>query len=543
MDAASTTVPPPADDRLQEFLQAWDERVAPIAKARAEAWWGLATTGDSAAAEAARVAADAWTEAHRDIAASRRVQDARASGGVTDPVVRRHLEVVWLNFEQQRGDVDLQHRIHAIEAELQRTYAVHRGKIDGKPVDDARIAEILGSSTDTSLRRQAWLAAHSIGASVAPKVLELVRLRNELARSLGDPDYFTRALRLQEIDGQRLESLLTQLDEATATPFRTRKNVLDGEISRRLSVSVEELRPWHYADPFFQRPPTTGGVDLDLYYQGVDLPEVATRFFDGLGMNVRGVLAASDLYPRADKNQHAFCTHIDRRGDVRTLCNLVPSHRWMSTLLHELGHAVYDRYHDPALPWSLSRPAHALTTEAIAMMMGRVAAEPEFLTELLDQPLFQIQPLNRELRRQQAFSMLVFVRWALVMVRFERALYANPDDPELAERWWNLREQNQRLTCTERPEGGWAAKLHLALAPVYYPNYVLGEVLASQLRARLTTLSGRSALVDNSWAGEYLIAEVFRLANTMRWDHLVQHATGAPLGPADFLREFVTTER
>ena len=62
----------------------------------------------------------------------------------------------------------------------------------------------------------------------------------------------------------------------------------------------------------------------------------------------------SDLYARDGKSQHAFCIDIDREGDVRVLCNVEPSERWMETMLHEFGHAVYDRECRPDA--ALARP-------------------------------------------------------------------------------------------------------------------------------------------------------------------------------------------
>ena len=73
---------------------------------------------------------------------------------------------------------------------------------------------------------------------------------------------------------------------------------------------------------------------------------------------MRRAVRGSDLLPRPGKNQHAFCTHIDRRGDVRVLCNNVPNERWTGTMLHEFGHAIYDLEIDRRLPWVVRKPPH-----------------------------------------------------------------------------------------------------------------------------------------------------------------------------------------
>src|SRR3712207_9516353 len=99
-------------------------------------------------------------------------------------------------------------------------------------------------------------------------------------------------------------------------------------------------------------------VDLDAFFESRDPVALSAEFFRGIGLEVDDVLARSDLYEREGKDQHAFCIDVDRRGDVRVLCNLRPNEKWMGTLLHELGHAAYDRYIPHELPFSLRTIAH-----------------------------------------------------------------------------------------------------------------------------------------------------------------------------------------
>ena len=68
-----------------------------------------------------------------------------------------------------------------------------------------------------------------------------------------------------------------------------------------------------------------------------------------------------------------------RGSDIRTLCNLEPTLRWLETLLHELGHAIYDDSVDKSLPWLLRTHSHTFTTEAVAMLHGRRARDHVFL--------------------------------------------------------------------------------------------------------------------------------------------------------------------
>src|SRR5258707_6723692 len=122
-----------------------------------------------------------------------------------------------------------------------------------------------------------------------------------------------------KIDLDWLYAMLDDLARLTAEPFRSVKAELDAHLSERYHVPVEDLRPWHYSDLYFQRAPKIGSVNLDPFFADQKLEELALKTYDGLGMDTRDVLARSDLYEREGKDQHAFCTDIDREGDVRVL--------------------------------------------------------------------------------------------------------------------------------------------------------------------------------------------------------------------------------
>jgi peptidyl-dipeptidase A len=170
---------------------------------------------------------------------------------------------------------------------------------------------------------------------------------------------------------------------------------------------------------------------------------------------------------------------------------------------------------------------HPLTTEGIAMLFGRLPVSPQWLERIAALDRSDIESLRPALARSQRAALLVFARWVLVMTTFERELYADPD-ADADRRWWDLVE---RFQLVRRPDGreaaDWAAKIHFAVAPVYYQNYLYGEMVASQLDATLQRVAG--GLVERSEAGAYLAERFFRPGASMRWDALMEHATGEPL--------------
>jgi peptidyl-dipeptidase A len=85
-----------------------------------------------------------------------------------------------------------------------------------------------------------------------------------------------------------------------------------------------------------------------------------------------------------------------------------------------------------------------------------------------------------------------------------------------------------------RSEPDWAAKIHVAVAPVYYHNYLLGEMLASQLEETCERECG--GLVGSAEAGELLVSRVFQHGSSWRWDEVTKEATGGSLSAEAFAR-------
>jgi peptidyl-dipeptidase A len=217
-------------------------------------------------------------------------------------------------------------------------------------------------------------------------------------------------------------------------------------------------------------------------------------------------------------------------------------------MLHEFGHAVYDKYTDMELPHVLRGPTHIFTTEAIAMLFGRLSQSVDFLTHIVGKSEESTSTVAQEAQELFCQNQLIFVRWGLVVVYFERELYRDPEQ-DLDALWWKLVAELQHIPQPDSSPGGtrdplrrypdWAAKIHIATTPAYYQNYILGELLASQLSRHLldSVLSGASSLVNQPEVGKFLQENVFCPGRTVPWSDLVKRATGEELNPAYFLAE------
>ncbi|MEX2583215.1 MAG: M2 family metallopeptidase [Gemmatimonadota bacterium] len=516
-----------------DFIEAHVRKVRPLMRETNLAAWNAATTGSDEALARAAGLRSRLKKVYADRAGFERVRTLLASGELSDESVRRQLVLLDHDFTANQLPTETIDDLTARESELERHFYNFRARLDGEELSNNDLRRLLQTERDNDRRRSVWEASKGIGPLVAEPLLELVRRRNAAARDLGFPNYYSMELQLQEFDEEELFSLLEDFRRRSDEPFRALRHRLDAVLAERFDLSPDELRPWHWEDFFGQEAPPFGDIDLDPLFAPLDHEQIARDYFAAIDLPIDDVLDRSDLHERQGKDQHAFCTDIDRAGDVRILCNLRPDERWMGTLLHELGHAAYDKFLPAELPFIVRMPAHTLATESIAMYFGRLPRDPEWLRSTARQPLGPVEAAD--INEQQRLAMLVSARWMLVMINFERALYTDPDRPDLNRLWWDLVEELQLIRRPKgRDEPDWATKLHLSLAPVYYHNYLLGELMASQL----THAMHDSALAPEL-AGSFLRERIFAPGASLPWNDLLREATGEPLTGKYFVDQFV----
>ena len=519
------------------------ESISSLNRAINQATWHADTTGDAGQRRAATEARKRLAKLLADPDDYRVLQEARQAQSEhaqipdrTDPLLTRQISVLTRMYARNQMTPEEISEQTDLQAEITDIFVHFRADLEGRPASENDINQVLAEERDNLRRRRAWEASKQIGREAAPKVIELVEARNRAARRMGYRDYYSMSLANDELDEAWLFALVDSLAAETDALFESEKARLDRSLAAKFVVEPEQIGPWHYSDPFFQRAPADGGVDLDPIFRGKDLPGLACRFYDGIGMDVGDILSRSDLYERPGKYQHAYCEDMDREGDIRVICNLRDNHDWMSTLLHELGHGVYFKYIDPGLPYLLREHAHLLTTEAVAMVMGDQTYDAHWLTEIAGVEPARARELEVAAARASALESLIFIRWCLVMINFERALYANPRR-NLNALW---RQMVSRYQLVQPPAGrdepDWAAKIHMALYPVYYQNYMLGRLLSVQFQSAIARRFGTKSLTGMPEAGRWLIDSVLGPGAKWHWNEMVQLATGSGLNEQSFVR-------
>jgi peptidyl-dipeptidase A len=174
------------------------------------------------------------------------------------------------------------------------------------------------------------------------------------------------------------------------------------------------------------------------------------------------------------------------------------------------------------------------------MLNGRMSKNTEWLTKIAGLSATDAQRLSATAFKTLRSEMLIFMRWAITLIRFERELYRN-SAKDLNRLWWEYVSRFQKVTPPEnRDHADWASKIHLASSPVYYQNYVLGELMASQLLRHIhESVVGSESYVGNNRIGEYLSENVFKPGSRYEWNSMLKRATREELNPEHFIAQFV----
>ena len=523
-----------AEEELAAFMKSYQDDYKRMYCESSYTWWDSMIEGTKESFEKAAAAQIAISKYHSDPERYETLKKLRASAKNVDPISARAAYVAEREFEQAQIPSELNEKIVNLASEIEQLFQTQRATLDGVEYTNNELLAMLEKELDSEKRYEIWDALKQVGELVAPKMIQLAKLRNEAARTLGYNNYWEMTVSFQEFQPEELLSIFTDLDRLTRPLFLEVKDKMDAELKEKFGV--DKIMPWHYDNPFFQQAPPSAKINANEFYQGItgqDIVDTSIKYYEKLGFDVHPILANSDLFEKEGKSQHGFCNDMNLEGDVRILTNIKPDAEWMDTQLHELGHAIYDYNLDRTLPCNIRSAAHIFTTEGIAMLFGAKARDPQWLVENRGVSQRRAEEVANALTEQRLREQLIFCRWTIVMTFFEKALYENPDQ-DLNKLWGETTARYQGLDPLEgRNKADWASKPHFVIAPVYYHNYMLGELFGAQVRKTLE----KEAQGNPKEFGRLLLQKVFRPGNSLPWEEFVKEATNEPLSVKAFVEE------
>lgn len=522
---------------LKTFIENTTKQVQVLYKSWADAHWNASITWkpeDYASSEQYELAFNEYLSDNKKIIELQQLAKEETN---RNTILKREYDIIYRLFLGYQGDQELLKKMISLSTQIQQKFSTYRATYNNQEYTDNDVEGILKNSKDSEELQGIREAHKAIGPQVNEDIIELVHLRNQHAQSLWFKNYLTMSLFLGEQDEGEIDQIFDELAIKIKPVFTQHKGLLDQHLADRYGCAIEELKPRHYQNRYFQEVPSSRwSVNLSEYYQDKNIETLTNDFYTSIGIDISDIIKTSDLYEKPGKNQHAYCLN-DKTWMVRVLCNIKPNEKWMGTMLHEFWHAAYDKYIDQNLPYLLSDPAHTFTTEAVAQFFQELSVNGEWMQEILNITDEQKNKIQTSSEYLIAFDKIIFAQRAQVIRRFEKELYANPEQ-DLNKLWRDLVSEYQGLTPPAgRNSPDRATKIHIATSPCYYHNYLLGYILSQQRRGKIQDISSENmSLVGAKQVGKRFIDTVFSPWASITWRELVRNSTGQDLSPDIFVQ-------
>ncbi len=449
----------------------------------------------------------------------------------TDIETSESTEIKETNTDNEPENTDKAMSTSEKEAEISQIFNGFKPKIDGKEVTGAEISDILKNSKDVELRKKAYIAENSSGDAIADKMVELVKMRNQVAKANGYDSYYTMMLNQYGTSEKELFKLLDDLDAKSKTAFEKIQTKSNETVCENFGIKQEEIRPWHKG--YLNAASPTKAANE--YFTKNNLVPIATEMYTKMGWPINKMPITLDLFPRDNKNGHGFCFGIEAGKDARILANLDGDKGSMETLLHELGHATYTLGIPPTLPVLDQHEASSVTTEAVAMLMESLPEREGTFVDQLKMP----EDLHQKLENKRLQGLASFVKGYIFYSQFEKQLYENPDQ-DVKKLWFDLKQQYTGANPPDELNNEWATVPHFLSHPGYLQNYLRAEVMAAQIYETAHEQLGN--LTENKNTAKFFEENIYQYGNSKSEAEVVKIATGKELSAEAFCRQLEKIE-
>lgn len=396
------------------------------------------------------------------------------------------------------------------------------------------------TNPDEKVRKSAYEALRSIGTFVCEEgFLEIVKLRNQLAKMLGFEDYYDYTVTNAEGFGKKkLFEILDGLEKGTRPLTEKARKDLEA------IHGAKALEPWNTG--FIM----AGSVikKMDPYFPFSKSVESYIRSYAAMKINYCDATMTLDLLDRKNKYSNGFChwpvcawvkpdgTFVPSKTNFTSLAN--PSAvgsglTALNTLMHEAGHAAhFANIKQPSPLFSQERaPTSVAYAENQSMfldsLVGDAAWRAKYARDINGNPIpFEIH--EEGIRSTHPFQ--VFQLRAMLSVSyFEKALYELPEA--------DLTPANVQALADKienEIQGGLSARPLLSVphlvsdeASCYYQGYTLAEMSVHQTRAFFKEKYGY--IVDNPEVGPMLQKYYWECGNSKPFLQIVKDLTGKEL--------------
>eukprot|EP00510_Aplanochytrium_minuta_P005236 CAMPEP_0184024184 /NCGR_PEP_ID=MMETSP0954-20121128/11902_1 /TAXON_ID=627963 /ORGANISM="Aplanochytrium sp, Strain PBS07" /LENGTH=492 /DNA_ID=CAMNT_0026307405 /DNA_START=105 /DNA_END=1583 /DNA_ORIENTATION=+ len=407
-------------------------------------------------------------------------------------------------------------------------------------------------SKEESNRKACYEALRSIGNFICDNgFVEMVKLRNSFAKSLGYEDFYDYKVTTTEGFGkEKLFSMLDTLEQGTRElMIKSRKDFAS-------SYGDSSLEPYNMQFAM------AGNVTekLDPYFPFGMAVERWGRSYYRMGIKYRNAEMNLDLLDRENKYSNGFChwpvcawskpngifqpskTNFTSLADPSATGSGLTA---MRTLMHEAGHAAhFANVNQPSPLFSQERaPTSVAYAETQSMFLDSLVSDAAWRAKYAKTKNGDVVPwdiLEEEIKSTHPYH--VFGLRAMISVPyFEKALYEMNDDDINSASIQKLADEVEK-----RIQGGLGPRPLLSVphiisdeASCYYHGYVLAEMAVYQTREWFMKTHGY--IVDNPKVGSVLRSGYWECGNSKSYLDLVKSLTGKDLSGESWTAHLSTT--
>ena len=437
--------------------------------------------------------------------------------GLNDKHLDKQLKDLVKCFDEELNVGALKKELREKENSIAAKYNKYVPQIDGKDVTKAEITKILESEKDPGFRKKAYDAKVKGGDSIAQELVELIKMRNEFAKTQGYENFYDYQLKEEyDVESEYLSNLLHEVYENVKQFNKKLQTETKEELAQEFGINVKDLKSYHYGLILKSNPAKEINKSLTTKEQVV---EIAKQTYKNMGFDIDNMNITLDLFPRKNKNTHGFCFEIEPGKDSRILANLTNNIISLETIFHELGHCIYNLGISTELPY-LDRGTTPAMTEAVAMMMGDLIQTENVLQDIVSKEL-----LDKYLKEHKKTESK-FINIIMLIISFEKEMYLHPDQNP-AKLWHDLKCIYLGRNQSEELDNEWATIPHYLSHPAYYQNYFRANVIKAQMYNFLTQQLG--AITENNNTAKYLNENLFKYGKSVEENDMIELFTQEPL--------------
>src|ERR1041385_7052471 len=205
--------------RIGEYIDRHSEIVAPLFKDCSLKFWEFSLSGNDELEKALVIARERYLKIYNDREEFAQIRHWISSNPTFDEVEARQLKLIHDAFVPNQIEPDVLRDIVERETHIENIFNTFRARFEGGEASDNQLRDILRTETNIERRRVAWEATKQVGREAAPRLLELIAIRNREARKLGYQDYYSMMFELQELDESWVFSLFDQLEQLSEQAF------------------------------------------------------------------------------------------------------------------------------------------------------------------------------------------------------------------------------------------------------------------------------------------------------------------------------------